>query len=71
MSGADPFFEAILSNHAQIDGQVLQLGASTWALSGFIAYDGDVILAEYDDPASAQQALNRIPIRDIRTEDTP
>ena len=71
MSHPDPLVGTIVSAHAQIDGAIVQLGASTWALYGFIAYDGEVILAEYDDPATARQALNRIPINDNRTEDTP
>jgi len=69
MTTPEPFFDAVVSTHADIGGDIVQVGVSTWALHGFIAYDGEVLLAEFDDLFTARQALNRIPINDNNSED--
>ena len=45
----------------RIDGDALQLGRDTWAVHGNVAYDGEIIVAEFDDPASARWAVEQQP----------
>jgi hypothetical protein len=63
ISMSDPqlmFLEELVEEHAMIAGDVIEIGAHTWAIHGFIAVDGDVILAEYDTEEHARIALNEL-----------
>jgi hypothetical protein len=46
---------------AIVDGQILPVDSSTWAIHGFIAYGGEVLLAEFDTLDHAQLVLDRTP----------
>jgi len=48
----------------EVDGQVLQVAASTWAIYGHSSYDGEIIVGEYQDAEEAAEVLNAAPHRD-------
>jgi hypothetical protein len=54
------FLATLLSTNADVAGDVVQINAHTWAIHGSIPVDGEVLLAEYEDPADAADALHRI-----------
>jgi len=54
------FLEELVEEHASIAGDVVEIDAHTWAIHGFIAVDGDVIMAEYDTEAHARLALHEL-----------
>ncbi len=45
----------------QIHGEVVQISEDTWAIHGFIPYDGDIIVAEFHERALADELLQLIP----------
>ena len=45
----------------EVDGQVLQVAASTWAIYGHSSYDGEIIVGEYPDAEEAAEVLNAAP----------
>jgi hypothetical protein len=47
---------------ADVNGDVIEISTETWAIHGYIAYDGDVLLAEYDNPNDARAALGRLAV---------
>ena len=51
------FLEELVDEHAVVAGDVIALGAHTWAIHGSIAVDGDVIMAEYDTEEHARVVL--------------
>lgn len=52
---------AVRSTGAALDGEVIQVGESTWAVYGRTAYDGEVIVGEYHDLAEAWAVLRADP----------
>ena len=48
----------------EVDGQVIQVAESTWAIYGHASYDGEVIVGEYPDAAEASEVLHAAPHRD-------
>jgi hypothetical protein len=54
------FLEELVGEHATVAGDVIEIGAHTWAVHGFIAVDGDVIMAEYDTEEHARIALDEL-----------
>jgi hypothetical protein len=54
------FLEELVQEHATIAGDVIEIDAHTWAIHGFIAVDGDVIMAEYDTEEHARIALDEL-----------
>jgi hypothetical protein len=50
------FLEAV-DEHASIAGDVLQIDTNTWAIHGYVAVDGDVLLAEFATERAARDAL--------------
>ena len=62
------FLEALVEEHATIAGDVMAIGSHTWAIHGYIAVDGDVIMAEYDTEEHARIVLGALSAR--RTEPT-
>jgi hypothetical protein len=55
------FLQDLLAERATIAGEVLEIGAHTWAIHGSIAVDGGVIMAEYDTHDQAKRALENLP----------
>ena len=45
------------AQNVEVDDQVLLIAARTWAIPGRIAYDGEVIVATFDDELAARAAL--------------
>jgi hypothetical protein len=54
------FLEELVDEHATIDGDVIEIGAHTWAIHGSIAVDSEVIMAEYDTEEHARIALDEL-----------
>lgn len=70
-SESDPqltFLEELVDEHATIAGDVIEIGAHTWAIHGFIAVDGDVIMAEYDTEEHARIVLDELSNTEDRTD---
>ncbi len=45
----------------EVDGQVIQVAESTWAIYGHSGYDGEIIVGEYHDAAEAAEVLRASP----------
>ena len=56
------FMTELVHSHTELAGDILQIGAATWAIHGWIPIDGDVLVAEYDSLASAKAALAQVPL---------
>jgi hypothetical protein len=52
--------EAILHQNPRLDGDLFQIDTQMWAIHGYIPVDGEVILAEFDNPATAKAVLDRL-----------
>lgn len=65
-----PFVGTLSETHARISGDIVQVEATTWAVHGVIAYDGEVLLAEFDTPSAARHALHHLPVDADRNEST-
>ena len=62
-SDRDPqleFLEELVSEHATIAGDVVEIDTHTWAIHGSIAVDGDVIMAEYESEEHARIVLGEL-----------
>ena len=49
----------LVNRGMQVDGEVVV--GERWGIYGRTAYDGELLLAEYDDPAEAAAVLAAIP----------
>lgn len=54
------FLEELIEEHATVAGDIIQIDSRTWAIHGFVAVDGDVIMAEYETEAHARAALDEL-----------
>ena len=54
------FLQELLAQRATISGDVIAVGAHTWAIHGSISVDGEVIMAEYDNPDQARLVLGEL-----------
>ena len=54
------FLQELLAQRAIISGDIIEIGAHTWAIHGSISVDGEVIVAEYDTPDQARLALGKL-----------
>jgi hypothetical protein len=45
----------------EVDGQVIQVAESTWAIYGHASYDGQIIVGEYPDAGEASEVLRAVP----------
>lgn len=52
--------DVLIDQQAQVAGDIVEVGAHTWAIHGVIPVDGDVLLAEFDSPQAAHAALDRL-----------
>ncbi len=55
------FLRQLIDQHAWVAGDVIAVGARRWAIHGSILVDGEVIMAEFDDPERARAVLDRLP----------
>ena len=54
------FLEELLEEHATIAGDIIEIDSHTWAIHGYIAVDGEVIMAEYDTEEHARIVLDEL-----------
>ena len=54
------FLQELLAQRATISGDIIVVGAHTWAIHGSISVDGEVIMAEYDNPDQARLVLGEL-----------
>ena len=60
-TGQLEFLTELVKSHAEVAGDILQIGTATWAIHGLVPMDGHVLLAEYDSLESAQAELAQLP----------
>jgi hypothetical protein len=60
-TGQVEFMTELVNAHTEVAGDIVQVGATTWAIHGSFPVDGDVLVAEYDSLESAQAALAQLP----------
>ena len=51
----------LVANGIEVDGQVIQVAESTWAIYGHASYDGEIIVGEYPDAGEASEVLHAVP----------
>ena len=52
--------QALVDEHLQASCQLVPIDDQTWAIRGSIAYEGEVILAEFDNREDAELALDQL-----------
>lgn len=52
--------DSILHQHPRLEQDVFQMDAHMWAIHGYIPVDGEVILAEFDQPETARDFLAQL-----------
>ena len=52
--------QALIDEHVHVSCKLEPIDEHTWAIHGSIAVDGEVILAEFDNPEDAELALEEI-----------
>jgi hypothetical protein len=57
------FLRGLADVNTAIAGDVVEIGANTWAIHGSIAVDGEVILAEYETADQARIVLAMLAAR--------
>ena len=50
----------LVAEHVQIDRDVFEIDDATWAIHGYIAYDGEVIAATFASEKEAWAGLSRL-----------
>ena len=60
----DAAVQALLQPNARIAGDIVEIDPRTWAIHGFIAVDGEVILAEFEHPDLARRVLDDLRARE-------
>jgi hypothetical protein len=58
--------EALIDEHVLVDCHLVPIDAETWAIHGYIAVDGNVIVAEFTDQLEAEAAIVRIEAAEAR-----
>lgn len=53
----------LVADGIQVDGQVVRVAKSTWAIYGHASYEGELIVGEYADAEEAAEVLNAAPRR--------
>jgi hypothetical protein len=52
--------QELVDEHVHVSCQLVPIDEQTWAIQGSIAVDGEVILAEFDNPEDAELALEQL-----------
>jgi hypothetical protein len=58
--------EALIDEHVLVDCYLVPIDTETWAIHGYIAVDGNVIVAEFDDRQEAEAAIACIAAAEVR-----
>lgn len=61
---AEQVVQELVDEHLQASCQIVPIDEKTWAIWGSIAYEGEVILAEFDTREVAVLALEELAARD-------
>ena len=56
----------LVARGVEVDGEAVMGDADRWVIYGRSSYDGELILAEYDDPDEAAAVLREVPRRSGR-----
>lgn len=56
---AEPVVQALIAEHCHASCSLTAIDQRTWAILGSIAYDGEVILAEFETREDAEIALEQ------------
>jgi hypothetical protein len=51
---------ALIDEHADVSCELIALDEHQWAIRGWIAVEGDVLLARFDNEADARAALEEL-----------
>ncbi len=54
--------DALVNQEARVAGDIVEIGAHTWAIHASIPVDGDVIIGEYDSPEAAHAVLEQLAV---------
>jgi hypothetical protein len=54
------FLVELLEENASIDGDVLKISASRWAIHGDIPVDGEILMAEFNTYEEAKYVLDQV-----------
>ena len=52
--------EDLIYEHARVARDIIQIDTQTWAIHGFIAVDGEVIMAEFNSRNDAEAAIEQL-----------
>jgi hypothetical protein len=52
--------QTLIDEHVRVSCALVPIDEHTWAIHGLIAVDGEVILAEFDNPDDAELALAQL-----------
>ena len=52
--------DGLVHQHARVSGDAFPIDAHSWGIHGFIAVDGDVIIAAFGSREEARDAINRL-----------
>jgi hypothetical protein len=63
------FLQILVEENASIAGDVLQVLPDLWAIHGYIAVDGDVLMAEFQSYDQARNVLDELPFRTLRFDE--
>ena len=58
----------VVATGIEVEGQVVQVAESTWAIYGYAIYEGEVIVGEYPDAEEASEVLHAAPRHDTDDE---
>jgi hypothetical protein len=58
--------EDLIYEHARVARDIVQIDAQTWAIHGFIAVDGEVIMAEFNSRNAAEAAIEQLWAGEVR-----
>ena len=61
--------QELIDEHIHASRDIVPIDDQTWALHGVIAVDGEVIIAEFDDRADAESALEQVAATEDDTVD--
>ena len=63
------FLEALVEENASIAGDVVQVSEHLWAIHGFVPYDGEEVMAEFESYEEATIVLGQLPKRTQRRDE--